>query len=447
MNDYYKPAPQQKSPSDFDVSSAERDLGVLKNQLTMENSIKQKFSENFKNIPPSFIREILNVADQQEMISFAGGLPNPCCFPTEQLAESAMRVLTEQGTTVLQYAGSQGLLPLREWIAQRYNQKYGLKIKPENIVITNGSQQTLDVVSKMFIEKGDGIIVEKPTYLGAIQAMSGYMPNFLPVNLYEYGPDLKQIESFCLSEVPKFMYSIPNFQNPSGLCYNLESREKVADLLKKYGLLLLEDDPYNEIRFEGDFLPPIYSMAPENVFWSGSFSKMVAPGLRMGWVVLPDGVAPHFIKAKQSTDLHSNNLSQYVLYDFFTRYNIDDHLKRVRVAYKEQCDSMKEMISHYLPKEVKMTSPEGGMFLWLTLPGNLDSEELIVNCLKRGVAFVPGRSFFTNGEGNQNIRMNFSNSCPETIERGIQIMGEEMKRVAGLTKGSEIEINRCFRGE
>jgi 2-aminoadipate transaminase len=393
----------------------------------MENFMKKKLSENFKNIPPSFIREILNVADQQNMISFAGGLPNPCCFPTEQLAESAMRVLTEQGTTVLQYAGSQGLLPLREWIARRYNKKYGLRVKPENIVITNGSQQTLDVISKMFIEKGDGIIVEKPTYLGAIQAMSGYLPKFLPVTLYEEGPDFDEIESHCLNEMPKFMYCIPNFQNPSGLCYNLESREKLADLLKNYGLLLLEDDPYNEIRFEGVDLPPVVSLAPDHVFWSGSFSKMVAPGLRMGWVALPDGLAPHFIKAKQSTDLHSNNLSQYILYDFFTRYSIDDHLKKVRVAYKEQCDAMKEMIRRYLPEEVKMTSPQGGMFLWLTLPGYLDSEELIGNCIQRGMAFVPGRSFFTTGEGNRNIRMNFSNSSPDTIERGIKILGEEMK--------------------
>jgi 2-aminoadipate transaminase len=395
----------------------------------MENSFQKKFSENYKNIPPSFIREILNVADRQNMISFAGGLPNPCCFPTDKLAESAMRVLTEQGTTVLQYAGSQGLLPLREWIANRYNLKYGLSVKSENIVITNGSQQTLYVVSKMFVEKGDGVIVEKPTYLGAIQAMSGYLPRFLPVDLFDNGPDLDQIESYCWNEVPKFMYSIPNFQNPSGLCYNHESRERLADLLKKYGLLLLEDDPYNEIRFEGDFLPPVFSMAPEHVFWSGSFSKMVAPGLRMGWVVLPDGIAQHFIKAKQSTDLHSNNLSQYVLYDFFTHNSIEEHLKKVRVAYKEQCDSMKEMILKYLPEEVQMTSPQGGMFIWLTLPAYFDSEELIVGCLKRGVAFVPGRSFFTTGEGNQNIRMNFSNSCQVEIEKGIKIMGDEMKKV------------------
>jgi 2-aminoadipate transaminase len=400
----------------------------------MENHFKTKFSENFNNIPPSFIREILNVADQHNMISFAGGLPNPHCFPTKRLAESAHRVLSERGTEVLQYAGSQGLLPLREWIANRYNHKYRLKIDPKDIVITNGSQQTLDVIAKMFIEKGDAIIVERPTYLGALQAMSGYMPRFLPVGLSEDGPDLNRVEAYCQTESPKFMYSIPNFQNPSGMCYNRESREQLADLLIHHGLLLLEDDPYNEIRFEGKDLPPVFSLAPNHVCWTGSFSKMVAPGLRMGWVVLPDGLAPHFIKAKQSTDLHSNNLSQYTLLDFFTRYDIDEHLVSTRAAYKVQCDAMKEMVRKYLPEEIQMTSPQGGMFLWLTLPEYLNSEELIGDCLKRGVAFVPGRSFFTNGDGEHYIRMNFSNADPETIERGVKIMAEVMQIKTPLMK-------------
>ena len=392
----------------------------------MENLIESKFSGNFKNIPKSFIREILAVADQRQMISFAGGLPNPTLFPKKELAESAHHVLTHQGESLLQYAGSQGYSLLCKWIAERYNTKYGLDIDPANIVITNGSQQTADIVSKMLVDKGDGVIVESPTYLGAIQAMSGYQPQFLNVDLHEDGPDLEQIENHCWSHNPKFMYSIPNFQNPSGICSNLQKRIQLAEILKKYNLYLLEDDPYNEIRFEGEDLPPVYRFAPKNVFWTGSFSKMVAPGLRLGWVVLPDGVAPHFIKAKQSTDLHSNNLSQYMLYHYFTHNNIDEHLAKIRVAYKQQCDSMKEMIRKYLPREVGMTSPQGGMFLWLTLPNMMSSEDLIGSCIEKGVAFVLGRSFFTSGGGEQYIRMNFSNSNPETIEKGIKIMGEEI---------------------
>ena len=390
---------------------------------------ESKFSGNFKNIPPSFIREILSVANQTNIISFAGGLPNPDFFPINQLAESACHVFREKGKSVLQYAGSQGYFPLCEWIANRHNTKYGLQIKPENIVITGGSQQTLDITSKMFINKGDSIIVERPTYLGAIQAMSSYLPEFLTAELYDDGTDMEQIEKHCIEKDPRFMYSIPNFQNPSGVCYNLEKRKSLSEILKKYSLFLLEDDPYNEMRFNGNDLPPVYSFAPEHVFWTGSFSKMVAPGLRLGWVVLPDGLAPYFVRAKQSTDLHSNNLSQYFLYHYFTNNDIDEHLKKVRQVYKTQCDFMKYAIKKYLPEDVKMTNPDGGMFIWLTLPSHISSEELIKGCMKQGVAFVPGKSFFTDGSGTRHIRMNFTNSTNETIEKGILIMSKELRKL------------------
>ncbi|HPR33369.1 MAG TPA: PLP-dependent aminotransferase family protein [Prolixibacteraceae bacterium] len=395
----------------------------------MKNQYEEKFSKNYRNIPQSFIREILNVASRGDMISFAGGLPNPEFFPNRELAQSAEAVLNGSGDRVLQYAGSQGLHPLREWIAQRYNRKYGLSIAPENIVITSGSQQTLDVVAKMFIEPGDGIVIEKPTYLGALQAMSGYLPRFLPVDLMNDGPDMDRIGHLCREHVVKFMYCIPNFQNPSGICYNSEKRQMITDLSSRYGLLLLEDDPYNEIRFEGDDLPPLYRYVPENVLWTGSFSKMVAPGLRMGWVVLPPGLVSPFIRAKQSTDLHSNNLSQYVLWHYLTHNNIDEHLECIRIAYKNQCRAMQEMIRMYLPGEVECTCPDEGMFIWLTLPEGLNAEELVYECIRKGVAFVPGRSFFTNGEGDLHIRMNFSNSLVESIEKGMKIMGTVMESV------------------
>lgn len=395
---------------------------------------EKKFSENFKNIPPSFIREILSVADQGSIISFAGGLPNPDFFPVKQLAESACQVLSKNGKTVLQYAGSKGYSALCEWIAERYSKKYNLKISPYNIVITGGSQQTLDIISKIFLNKGDSVIVEKPTYLGAIQAISSYLPNFKAIDLYEDGPDTEQIKYHCKNSNPKFMYSIPNFQNPSGICYNFEKRVIVSEIIKEFGLYLLEDDPYNEIRFSDKDLPPIYSFASENVFWTGSFSKMVAPGLRMGWVVLPNGLAPHFIRAKQSTDLHSNNLSQYILHHFLTNNDIDEHLSKIKIAYKNQCESMKNMIKKYLPEEVKITHPCGGMFIWLTLPYGLDSGDLITECMKRGVAFVPGKSFFTDGSGENHIRMNFSNQSEENIQKGIKIMGEELQKMMSNKK-------------
>lgn len=393
----------------------------------MKNTFEHKFSGNYHQIPKSYIREILNVAGNGKLISFAGGLPNPEFFPNQQLAESAKHVLSNQGGEVLQYAGSQGHLPLRQWIADRYNKKYKLNVSPDNIVITNGSQQSIDVVSKMFLNQGEGVIVETPTYLGGIQAMSGYSPEFLTVDLHADGPNLEQVERHCLNHVPKFMYCIPNFQNPSGICYSLDKREKLAQLAQNYNLFILEDDPYNEIRFDGEDLPPLYKLAPDHVIWSGSFSKMVAPGLRMGWVILPDGMAPHFIKAKQSTDLHSNNLSQFVLHHFLTHHNIDDHLSLIRPAYKKQADFMLQMIDEYFPDNVRSTVPQGGMFLWLSLPEGISADVLCSACLKKGVAAVPGRSFFTNGSGDQNIRMNFSNSSFDNINTGLKIMAAELK--------------------
>jgi 2-aminoadipate transaminase len=390
--------------------------------------IQQKFSENFKNIPPSFIRQILNMAGNTNLISFAGGLPNPRYFPSEWIGESAKAVMEEKGMEIMQYAGSMGYLPLRQWISDRYNAKYGLNISPDNVVITNGSQQTIDVLAKMLLNAGDTLIVEKPTYLGGIQATAGYLPNYHAIDLDEEGANLDQLEQICKTGSPKFFYGIPNYQNPSGICYSPATRARLGTLLKKYDLLMLEDDPYHEITFRSETVAPIYQHAPGNVFWSGSFSKMVAPGLRMGWVVIPEGFTNHFVKAKQSTDLHSSNLTQYLLHHFLTHHDIDVHLQKIRKAYNEQCNTMLEMLKRFLPEDVQFTKPCGGMFIWLTLPEGFDSEELVKVCINRGVVFVPGKSFYVNGDGKRNIRMNFSNSTPEEIERGVYIMGKAMQQ-------------------
>jgi len=320
-----------------------------------------------------------------------------------------------------------GYLPLRRWISELYNAKYGLEISPENVVITNGSQQTIDVMAKMLLNAGDTLIVEKPTYLGGIQATAGYLPHYQTIDLEEGGANLEQLEHICKTSSPKFFYGIPNYQNPSGICYDQVTRVKLGYLLNKYDLLMLEDDPYHEITFSAETVAPVYCHAPEKVFWSGSFSKMVAPGLRMGWVVIPEGFTSHFVKAKQSTDLHSSNLTQYLLYHFLTHHDIEVHLQKIRKAYQEQCNTMLEMLVKYLHKEVKFTKPCGGMFIWLTLPEGFDSEELVKACIARGVVFVPGKSFFVNGEGKRNIRLNFSNSSPEEIEEGVEIIGREMQ--------------------
>ena len=267
------------------------------------------------------------------MISFAGGLPNPALFPVEELKESANAVMSKDGKTILQYAGSLGYYPLREWIAGRYSQKYEMHITPEMVIITNGSQQAIDILAKLFIDKGDGVILEKPSYLGAIQALSAYQPNFCEVDLEEDGANLEQVENCFLNNSIKMMYAVPNAQNPSGISYSEEKRKDLAMLLKSYNQFLLEDDPYNEICFNGEFPDPVKKHAPNHVAWTGSFSKMVAPGLRNGWVVLPPELVPHFDKAKQSTDLNPNNLTQYVLHHYLTHFDLDEHLKRIRTKY------------------------------------------------------------------------------------------------------------------
>lgn len=396
--------------------------------------IEQQFSENFKNIPKSFIREILNVAGSGQMISFAGGLPNPGFFPVEALSDAACEVFDNKGDELLQYSGSRGYLPLREWIASRYNNKYGLSIKAENVIITNGSQQAIDVMGKMFVNPGDGVLVEKPTYLGGIQALSAYSPNFYEVELKKEGPDITQVATVFEMNAIKMMYGIPNFQNPSGISYSESYRKQMATLLEHHNVLMLEDDPYNEICFDGKCLPPVYSFAPGQVFWTGSFSKMIAPGLRLGWVIVPDGMADFFERAKQSTDLHSGNLSQYVIYQYLTNNDIDEHLELVRGAYKQQCELMQELLKEYMPAGVRFTKPGGGMFLWLNLPEGIDAAELVNRTMKKGVVFVPGSSFFVSLNGQSNVRMNFSNASSDKMEEGIRVIAAELKELIKRVK-------------
>jgi 2-aminoadipate transaminase len=400
----------------------------------MKNFHDTKFSRNFNQIPISFIREILEVANNENMISFAGGLPNPDFFPVEELEESAVEAFQNHGRGLLQYAGSQGFLPLRKWIARRYTSMFDVTVSAENIVITSGSQQTIDIMSKLFINAGDEIIIEKPTYLGGIQAMSAYSPSFLPVNLLTDGPDLIAVEKICRQYSPKFMYAIPSFQNPSGICYSGEKRKELAALLRNNNLLLLEDDPYFELRFRGGQQKPIFFYAPRQVCWTGSFSKMIAPGIRLGWVILPNELVSSFVRAKQSTDLHTNNLSQYIVYNYLKNNNIDLHLQTIRKAYRQQCADMMFAINKHMGNNIEMNAPDGGMFLWLKLPENIDSEKLVQNCLEKGVAFVPGKSFYTDGSGSNFIRMNFSNSPKNKIEKGIKIIADELKRVLIVKK-------------
>lgn len=394
----------------------------------METNYESLISKNCKNIPSSFIREILAVSEQPDIISFAGGLPNPSYFPIQQMKKAFMEIMDTEGSSTLQYAESQGFYPLREWICNRYNALYNLKITPENILITNGSQQALDMTGKLFINPGDPLIMEKPTYLGAIQAFSAYRPQFHQIRLTDQGIDLNELEDIALKTGARFLYGIPNFQNPSGITCSAETRENLAILLDWYGIMFVEDDPYNEIRFEGEFLPPVYALNPEKTIWCGSFSKMVSPGIRAGWICAPKELISHLLRIKQASDLHTNNIVQRIIHRFVGDNDPEEHLKKVRSAYKAQKDCMIESIMKHFPEEISYTNPEGGMFIWATLPEKLNSEELIKTAIENKVVFVPGKSFYTSGEGTRNIRLNYSNSSEEMIEEGIKRLGNVMKK-------------------
>lgn len=394
----------------------------------MEVNYKSLISKSCKNIPPSFIREILAVSEQPEMISFAGGLPNPSCFPAEQMKQAFIEIMNNEGAETLQYSISQGYYPLRQWICYRYNDKYNLNIDPENILITNGSQQALDMIGKLLINPGDPLMMEKPSYLGAIQAFSAYRPEFHQITLNSIGLDLDELEDTILKTGSRVLYGIPNFQNPTGITYSAETRENLAILLDWYNILFVEDDPYGEIRFEGQFHAPVFALNPEHTIWCGSFSKMISPGLRTGWICAPKELMPHLVRIKQAADLHTNNVVQRIIYRFLTDNNLEKHLCKVRLAYKAQKDGMIESIIKYFPEEVGYTNPEGGMFIWATLPEYMNTDKLIEKAISEKVVFVPGKSFFTFDDGHRNMRLNYSNSSEQMIEEGIKRLGMLIKK-------------------
>ena len=383
------------------------------------------YADRMSKIPRSFVREILKVADEPDIISFAGGLPNPDTFPLKEFAESTSSILENSGAEALQYSTTEGYEPLRRLVSDRYA-KNGLSIDPENILITNGSQQGLDLVAKVFLNHGDKVLVEKPTYLAALQAFGLFEPEFKSLPLLNDGIDLDVFRSMLEEDNPKLFYSIPNFQNPTGISYSLEKRKIIGELLNQNETILVEDNPYGEIRFMGKNLPPIKTFT-DNSILLGSFSKVVAPGIRLGWIVAEDETMHHLVTAKQASDLHSNFFSQMIVHHYLTKYDVEDHLTMIREMYKGQRDFMIKMIRQYFPDGVKYTEPEGGMFLWVTLPGEMHAMELFEKTMEDNVAFVPGEAFYSEDPQKNTLRLNFSNSNNTKIEEGIKIMGKAIK--------------------
>ncbi|MEA5007179.1 PLP-dependent aminotransferase family protein [Clostridium tyrobutyricum] len=379
-----------------------------------------KFAERMNKVQKSFIREILKVTENPNIISFAGGLPNPLSFPIKEVEEASIKVLNENGSDVLQYSTTEGYRPLREYIAQRYHKRFGLKIDADEILITNGSQQGLDLLGKIFLNKDDNVLIERPGYLGAIQAFSIFEPVFNSVPVNNDGVDIDLLEKSLAMNSPKLFYTVPNFQNPSGTTYSEKNRKAAADILKKYDTILIEDDPYGELRFIGEDLQPIKTYLGDKSVMLGSFSKIVAPAMRLGWICAKGEIMEKLITAKQAADLHTNYYSQRVVHQFLMDNDIEDHIKKIRKLYKGQRDCMVSMIERYFPEGIKSTKPEGGMFLWVTLPEGISSLELFDLAAKENVAFVPGDPFYVNVKGSNTLRLNYTNSDEKSIEEGIK---------------------------
>lgn len=392
--------------------------------------MKLEFADRMEYMKASEIRELLKVTEQPEMISFAGGLPAPELFPVESLKEITVKVLEESGMQALQYATTEGFTPLREKIAERMNGKFGTRFSCPNILITNGSQQGLDITGKVFLNEGDVVLCESPTYLGAINAFAAYRPKMLEVPTDDDGMIPEKLEAI-LDTVKnvKLIYVIPDFQNPSGRSWSLERRRRFMEIVGGRGIPVLEDAPYSELRYEGEMLPPLKSFDTSGlVIYLGTFSKVFCPGMRVGWVAADSSILEKYILVKQGADLHTSGLTQRNISMYMDKHDLDEDVEKLKTVYRSRRDVMLASMKTEFPEGIRFTSPNGGLFTWVELPGEMDSYKLLEECLKNDVAFVPGGSFFPNGGGRNTMRLNFSNMPEERIEEGIKRLGRIIRK-------------------
>lgn len=386
------------------------------------------YAKRMNNIRASEIRELLKLTQRPEVISFAGGLPAPELFPVEEFKRVAEEVLDEKGTAALQYGPTEGYLPLREKIVERMK-KVKVDLESDNILITNGSQQGLDFSARIFINPGDVIICESPSYLGAINAFKAYEPRFVEVETDDEGMIMEDLEKALKeNENVKFIYVIPDFQNPSGKTWSLERRKGLVELANKYNVAIIEDNPYGELRFEGEILPAVKHFDTEGrVIFLGTFSKIFCPGLRLGWVAADKEVLNKYVLVKQGADLQSSTISQMEVAKFLEVYDIEEHIEKLKKVYKKRKDLMIKTMEEEFPEGIKFTNPEGGLFTWVVLPKHINARKLAEKALEKNVAFVPGGSFFPNGGNENTFRMNYSNMDEERIVEGIKRLASVLK--------------------
>jgi 2-aminoadipate transaminase len=385
------------------------------------------FSDRIADVPKSFIREILKTTVNENVISFAGGLPNRDLFPIQEIKQACNKVLDLFGAETLQYSTSEGYEPLRQWISKRYFDKKGITVNKDNILITTGSQQGLDLIGKTLINEGDHVAIEEPGYLGAIQAFSLYRPVFEPIILDFDGLKTDSLKTALEKAKIKLLYTVPNFQNPSGISHSSQNREAVANLLSGHGTLLIEDDPYGELQFSGEARQSYFDRLPGMTILLGSFSKIFVPSFRIGWIVAPDILMEKLLVAKQASDLHTNYFAQRVLYQYLCDNNLDLHIERICGKYRSQKNAMVIAIQRYFPQEVRCSNPDGGMFLWAILPQGISARAVFDESIKANVAFVPGDPFYVRPIKANTMRLNFSCVDEATIEIGIRILGNILK--------------------
>jgi 2-aminoadipate transaminase len=385
------------------------------------NTIKWHFSERAAQMQSSFIREILKITQRPEIISFAGGLPSSDTFPVAEMKAAFDKVLTNSGKVALQYGPTDGFPPLREWIANSLSTA-GCKIAPEQVLMTSGSQQALDLLGKVLIDEGSRVLVETPSYLGALQAFSVYRPEFASVATDEHGLVPSSIEPVV--EGARMLYALPNFQNPTGRSLSVERRRELVDTCARHNLPLIEDDPYGALSYKGEPFPKMLNMNPDGVIYMGSFSKVLTPGIRLGYVVAPLPLVRRLELAKQAADLHTAQLTQMVVHEVIKDGFLDRHIPTIRTLYAHQCQAMLDAMAASFPAGVTWTKPEGGMFIWVTLPKHIDAMKLLDQAIAAKVAFVPGAPFYANEPETNTLRLSFVTVSPERIREGIAILGK-----------------------
>lgn len=388
------------------------------------------FSNRSKHVKTSEIREMLKITEQSDMISFAGGLPAPELFPIDEMVEICEKVLRTKKGAALQYGSTEGYTPLRETLAKMMKAN-GIEVDASQVAITTGSQQGLDLTGKVFIDEGDTVYCEGPTYLAALNAFNAYLPNYVEIKMDSDGMLVDQLEEkLSKGPKPKFIYTVPDFQNPSGRTMSLERRKKLYEIASKYDLIIIEDNPYGELCFEGQKLPSIKSFDRDGrVVYLSTLSKTFAPGLRLGWVSASPAILNKYVIFKQGADLHTNVFAQMLADEFINNYDFWGHIEKIKSVYFKRKNVMLEAIEQFLPREVKVTNPNGGLFLWMELPQNMSSKNLLEKCIDKKVAFVSGKSFFTDGKGDNTMRLNFSNMQEDRIIEGIKRIGEAIKEM------------------